>query len=78
MKRWEQEQERRDYRAGMIASTIANGYRDTKKKREPFTPQDFMPERVARKPREMTGDESFNFVRLLNASLGGIDRVGAH
>ncbi|HKZ92887.1 MAG TPA: hypothetical protein VJZ50_12185 [Candidatus Limnocylindrales bacterium] len=31
------------WRAGMIASVIANAYRDTKKRRQPFTPQDFMP-----------------------------------
>lgn len=31
------------WRAGVIASTIANVYRDSKKRAQPFTAQDFMP-----------------------------------
>jgi hypothetical protein len=31
------------WRAGIVAATIANVNRDTKKRPEPFTPQDFMP-----------------------------------
>lgn len=30
------------YRSGIIASTLANCYRDKKKKPNPFEPQDFM------------------------------------
>lgn len=32
------------WRAGVIASTIANVYRDRKKRSKAYTPQDFMPE----------------------------------
>lgn len=34
-----------DWRAGLIASTIANANRDPKKRREAYQPQDFMPKR---------------------------------
>lgn len=37
--------ETEDWRAGMIASTIANVNRDTKKQKKPFQPDDFMPQR---------------------------------
>ena len=42
-KRYEREQYRADFRAGMVCSLIANVYRDAKRKPEPFTPEDFMP-----------------------------------
>jgi hypothetical protein len=32
-----------DIRAGIIASTVANGNRDPKRQRKPFTTEDFMP-----------------------------------
>ena len=34
-----------DYRTGMICATVANVNRDPKKKREPWKPEDFMPQR---------------------------------
>ena len=42
-RRYEREQYRSDFRAGMVCSIIANVYRDAKRKPEPFTPEDFMP-----------------------------------
>lgn len=42
-RRYEREQYRSDFRAGMVCSLIANVYRDAKRKPEPFTPEDFMP-----------------------------------
>ena len=33
-----------DYRTGVIASTIANANRDSKRKSKPFQPKDFMPQ----------------------------------
>ena len=42
-KRYEREQYRADFRAGMVCSLIANVYRDQQRKPEPFTPEDFMP-----------------------------------
>jgi flagellar basal body rod protein FlgC len=34
-----------DWRAGLIASTIANANRDQKRRRRPYEPQDFIPRR---------------------------------
>ncbi|MHB1042368.1 MAG: phage tail assembly protein T [Eubacteriales bacterium] len=42
MKRFSLKQERKDYRAALICSVLANIYRDEKKKLYPFTPADFM------------------------------------
>ena len=42
-RRYEREQYRADFRAGMVCSLIANVYRDATRKPEPFTPEDFMP-----------------------------------
>ena len=42
-RRYEREQYRSDFRAGMVCSLIANVYRDAKRKPKPFTPEDFMP-----------------------------------
>jgi hypothetical protein len=42
-RRYEREQYRADFRAGMVCSLIANVYRDAKRKPKPFTPEDFMP-----------------------------------
>ena len=44
MEPWGTETE--DWRAGMIASTIANVNRDPKKQKKPFEPKDFVPRRV--------------------------------
>jgi flagellar basal body rod protein FlgC len=33
-----------DYRTGVVASTIANANRDSKRKSKPFQPKDFMPQ----------------------------------
>lgn len=35
-------EERADLRSGIVAAVIANANRDTKKRREPYQPQDFM------------------------------------
>ena len=34
-----------DWRAGLIASTVANAMRDKKSRRKPYEPEDFMPRR---------------------------------
>lgn len=44
MEPWGTETE--DWRAGMVASTIANVNRDPKKQKKPFEPKDFVPRRV--------------------------------
>lgn len=35
---------RRDFHAGMVASVLANIHRDKKKKKKPFSPDDFIPD----------------------------------
>lgn len=40
-------EERADLRSGITASLLANIHRDTKKRPEPFTAEDFMPYRPA-------------------------------
>ncbi|MCB0073270.1 MAG: DUF4035 domain-containing protein [Caldilineaceae bacterium] len=44
---------RGDLQAGIVASTLANVYRDRKKKPKPYKPEEFMPkfERPKRAPR---------------------------
>lgn len=74
MRRWQAEQERQDYRAGMITSAIYNTIRDAKKRPQPFDPQDFMPERVAKpKAKPMTAEATLAFFEQLNRALGGVD-----
>lgn len=58
-----------EYRTGMIASTVANTTRDEKKKKEPFTPQDFMrPEFLSEQPVEEDEevDEEVKQLKLWN------------
>ncbi len=45
-----------DWRAGMIASVIANVNRDPKKRKEPYGPDDFVPKRV-QEIEQQTPDE---------------------
>lgn len=60
-----------DYRAALVCAVMANMWRDTKKKREPFSPADFMPEiETARKARQ-TPEQIFTTVQMLNAMYGG-------
>lgn len=60
-------EERADLRAGIIAAVIANANRDQKKRREPFTPRDFMPCLNAETRREPSNAER---LRKLAAALG--------
>lgn len=64
------EQERLDYRAGLIAAEIRNTQRD-KKNRRVWQAKDFMPERNP--PKKMTVQQSVDYVATLNRLLGGVD-----
>lgn len=44
VKQWEQAEDRKFFRAGIIAATLANIHRDPDRT-APFSPQDFMPQR---------------------------------
>ena len=67
-----------NYRAGIVASTIANCYRDPKRKAEPYQPKDFMPLEDQEKKKQETKhwSEQLKLVEMLNAAFGGEDKRG--
>lgn len=67
---------RADLRAGIIASTVANGNRDPKKQKKPFRPEDFMYEFGKRNEEPTPEDRTAALLRqaeMINAALGGKD-----
>lgn len=64
-------EERGDLRSGIVASTIANANRDTRKQRKPFKPEDFMPKFETAEPK--TAPQILSIVEELNAAFGGKD-----
>ena len=75
---------RADYRAALVASVLANVNRDPKKRAEPFTPFEFMPdpwpqEKSRGTPRRaqvnLSPQEMIDRVRAINAALGGEDKT---
>lgn len=54
-KLWEVEQQKQDYRAGIIASTLANCHADRKKRPRGYRPSDFMPSLKAARPKVSRG-----------------------
>lgn len=69
MRRLAQKQKREDLLAARVCMVMANINRDPKKRRRPFTEDDFMP-KVARR---QTWQQQLAFVEQLNAALGGED-----
>lgn len=63
---------RADLRAGIVASTVANTARDTKKRQEPFKPSEFMPSFEKESP-EPDSSRMLHMVEMLNAAMGGKD-----
>lgn len=53
-----------DWRAGLIASTIANVNRDPKKRRKPYEPEDFMPHRGRRPAEEQSWEEQARILEM--------------
>jgi hypothetical protein len=70
-KRYDEREEWQDYRAALVAEVIANTNRDPEKKKEPFTPRDFMPRRREKKAKLQTEDELLENFRMMNAAVGG-------
>lgn len=70
---------RGDLQAGIIASVIAEGNRDSKKRPKPYTPLDFIPDfanefaQVAETKKAQTPEEQIAIVELLNRRFGGKD-----
>jgi len=59
-----------DWRAAMIAATVANGYRDPKRRRKPYEPKDFMPQRGPLVVKEQTVEEQEAILRMFERLLG--------
>jgi len=53
-----------DWRAAMIAATVANGYRDPKRRRKPYEPSDFMPRHEAPKAQEQSWEEQARILEM--------------
>lgn len=53
-----------DWRAGLIASTVANSYRDPKRRRKPYEPSDFMPRYGAPKAQEQSWEEQARILEM--------------
>lgn len=68
VKRYSLDLERQYHHAGLICSVLANIYRDPKKRKKPYTAQDFMPRKE--KPRQ-TAEEMMRNAKAIVKSLGG-------
>ncbi|MEW6048249.1 MAG: hypothetical protein AB1609_17530 [Bacillota bacterium] len=64
-----------DWRAGLVAATIANANRDPKRRRRPYEPRDFMPRRDGPAVEEQTWEEQARILemwaRAFEAKYGG-------
>lgn len=56
-----------NYRTAMICSIIAEVNRDHKKRKKPFTPNDFMP----KKKVKLTDEQMLEQIKSLNIAFGG-------
>jgi hypothetical protein len=72
LERWRLEQERRDYRSAIVATILVNTNR--KKGTKAHNVEEFMPHYRRPKPRQLTVEETIEFVAAINAALGGTDR----
>jgi len=71
--RHREQEERADWRAGLICSVLANIHRDPKRSRT-FKPQDFMPvyaKSTEGKPQEVSENQMLEQMMLMNTLLGG-------
>jgi hypothetical protein len=70
--------ERDDLQAGLVASTIANVNRDPKKRKQAYTPQDFLPKFGGGGGGDKPGWKTMlERVKMLNAAFGGTEGPGA-
>lgn len=65
-----------DWRAGLVASTIANANRDPKRQKKPYQPKDFMPQRVPPKEEEQSWEDQAKILemwaRTMETQKGGL------
>jgi hypothetical protein len=70
-------EQRADLRAGIIAAVIASAFRNPKKRKDPFSPADFMPvfskAKAEAEAEEQSPGQMLAFVEILNAMYGGKD-----
>ena len=72
VERYNAEVERQDFRVALVCSVLANIYRDDKRRAEPFTPEDFMPDYgTRREPVEEDEKEELDYLLELTKNLGG-------
>jgi hypothetical protein len=64
-------EQRADYRMAVLASLLANANRDEKKKPEPYTPKDFMPQAQREEPPAQTMEQQLTIVQMLHEAFGG-------
>lgn len=69
--------ERADLNAAMITSMLANIHRDPKRRREPYTPADFMPKFGERKEPEQDGLAPAKVMAVMDQLLRHQERVVA-
>ena len=62
-----------DWRAALITSAVANGYRDPKKRRKPYEPSDFMPRYEAPKMQEQSWEEQARILEMWTRVLQARD-----
>lgn len=62
-----------DWRAGLIASTIANSHRDPKRRRKLYEPSDFMPRYEAPKTQEQSWEEQARILEMWSRVLQARD-----
>jgi len=70
LQRYIEEQKKLDSRAALICTVLANINRNPKKKRKPFTVEDFMPKHEKEK-QVKSAEEMLETVKLWNKVLGG-------
>lgn len=72
--------ERGDIQAGIVASTVANVNRDSKKRRKPYRPDDFMPkfDEAWQRQQEPAWQRMLRTVETLNRAMGGKDLRKKH
>jgi flagellar basal body rod protein FlgB len=60
----------KDYRAGIIATMIANANRDAKKKKTPYKPSDFFPSLLEKQKEEKSPEEMLRIAETITKLLG--------
>ncbi len=71
-RRWKEDNKRHDYRSAQVTAAIYNSIPKRKGNTKWYTAKDFMPD-DSPPPKQMTVEESINYVATLNRLFGGAD-----